>query len=163
MAGLDYVILALLLISATIGMVRGFLREICSLITLVLAVWLAWKFAPLLNPYMGGALRQASYGLWVARIIVFVVMIIAGGILGALITHYTRLSMFRGTDRFLGFLLGLARGIVVLGALVLLGKMVHLDDEDWWKKSILTPHLGSVAKVVQVITGETLGSLKNTD
>jgi membrane protein required for colicin V production len=159
MAGFDYVILAILLLSAVVGLVRGFLREVCSLITLVLAVWLAWKLGPSLEPFMGGALRQANYGLWVGRMIVFVLVIIGGGIVGALVAHFVRLSLFTGTDRFLGFLLGLARGVVVLGAVVLLGRMVHLDGEDWWKASILAPQLGPVAGALQAITGETLESL----
>ena len=34
------------LFSAVAGVIRGFLREICSLITWILAFWLAWKFGP---------------------------------------------------------------------------------------------------------------------
>lgn len=160
MAGFDYVILAILLLSAVIGLVRGFLREICSLITLVLAVWLAWKLGPSLEPLMGGTLRQGNYGLWVGRIIVFVLVLVVGGIAGALVSHFARLPLFSGTDRFLGFLLGAARGVVVLGTIVLLGRIVHLDEEQWWKNSILAPQLVPVANALQAITGETLDSLK---
>jgi membrane protein required for colicin V production len=160
MAGFDYVILAIVLLSAVVGLVRGFLREVFSLLTWILAIWLAWRLGPSLEPYMGGTLRQANYGLWAGRAIVFVLVLIVGGITGALVAHFTRLSLFSGTDRFLGFLLGLVRGVVVLGTLLLLGQVVKMDQESWWKSSKLAPHLMPVAKAVRTITGETLESLK---
>ncbi|MDR2214771.1 MAG: CvpA family protein [Nevskiaceae bacterium] len=159
MAGFDYVILAILLISSLIGMMRGFLREVCSLVTLVLAVWLGWRWGAGLEPLMGGMLREHGYSLWAGRIVVFVLIVIAGGVGGAVISHFTRLSLFRSTDRFLGFLLGLARGFVLLGAVALLAKVFHLDNEQWWTQSMLARQLGPVAKMVQVITGETIDTL----
>jgi membrane protein required for colicin V production len=140
MAGFDYVILAILLLSAIVGLVRGFLREVVSLVSWILAIWLAWKLGPSLEPFMGGALRQANYGLWAGRTIVFVLVLVVG--------------------RLLGFLLGLARGVVVLGTLMLLGQTVKLDGEDWWKNSRLVPQVEPVAKALRTITGETLESLK---
>lgn len=159
MAGFDYVILAILLLSAVVGLVRGFLREVFSLVTWILAIWLAWKLGPSLEPWMGGALRQANYGLWAGRAIVFVLVLVVGGVTGALVSHFARLSLFSGMDRLLGFLLGLARGVVVLGTLLLLGQTVKLDGEDWWKASRLVSQVEPVAKALRTITGETLESL----
>jgi membrane protein required for colicin V production len=159
MAGFDYVILAILLLSAVVGLVRGFLREVLSLVTWILAIWLAWKLGPSLEPWMGGALRQANYGLWAGRAIVFVLVLVVGGITGALVSHFARLSLFSGVDRLLGFLLGIARGVVVLGTLLLLGQTVKLDGEDWWKASRLVSQVEPVAGALRTITGETLESL----
>jgi membrane protein required for colicin V production len=159
MAGFDYVILAILLLSAVVGLVRGFLREVLSLVTWILAIWLAWKLGPSLEPWMGGALRQANYGLWAGRAIVFVLVLVVGGITGALVSHFARLSLFSGVDRLLGFLLGIARGVVVLGTLLLLGQTVKLDGEDWWKASRLVSQVEPVAGALRTITGGTLESL----
>ncbi|MDE2219447.1 MAG: CvpA family protein, partial [Gammaproteobacteria bacterium] len=41
----DYAIIAALLASCIVGLVRGLLREVISAITWVAAVWLAWEFA----------------------------------------------------------------------------------------------------------------------
>jgi membrane protein required for colicin V production len=88
-----------------------------------------------------------------------VLVLVVGGITGALVSHFARLSLFSGMDRLLGFLLGLARGVVVLGTLLLLGQTVKLDGEDWWKASRLVPQVEPVAKALRTITGETLESL----
>ena len=109
MVAVDYIIIAVLLVSAVTGLIQGFLREICSLVTWVLAVWLAWKLGPWLEPHLGGVLRQAPYGIWAARAIVFICVLVIGGIIGAIVNHFVRLSIFNGLDRLLGFVLGLVR------------------------------------------------------
>jgi membrane protein required for colicin V production len=151
MALLDYIILGIVLISAIAGMVRGFLKEVIALVTWILAVWLAWHFGPILEPHLGGALRQAPYGLWVGRGIVFLAVLIFGSITGAIVSHFVRLSLFNATDRFLGFLLGLLRGVLVLGVAVVLAQAVRLDSEGWWQKSKLVRQLEPVASMLRAM------------
>ena len=156
MVAIDYIIIAIVLVSAITGLIQGFLREVCALVTWVLAVWLAWKFGASLEPYLGGALRQAPYGLWAGRGIVFIVVLVVGGITGAIINHYIRLSMFSGLDRLLGFLLGVLRGVVIVGVAMVLAQQVKLDGEGWWKKSRLLPNLQPMANLVRSVAGEHL-------
>jgi membrane protein required for colicin V production len=156
MVAIDYIILAIIVVSAATGLIQGFLREVCSLVTWVLAVWLAWKLGPALEPHLGGALRQAPYGLWAGRAIVFIVVLVIGGIIGAIINHYVRLSIFSGLDRLLGCMLGLVRGVVIVGVGIILAQQVRLDGEAWWKKSRLLPHVQPVANVLRALAGEHL-------
>ena len=156
MVAIDYIIVAIVLVSAITGLIQGFLREVCALVTWVLAVWLAWKFGPLLGPHLGGALREAPYGLWAGRGIVFIAVLVVGGIIGALINHYVRLSIFSGLDRLLRFVLGLVRGAVVVGVAVVLAQQVKLDGEVWWRKSRLLPHMQPVANLLRSLAGEHL-------
>lgn len=156
MVAIDYIIIAIVVVSAVTGLVQGFLREVCALVTWVLAVWLAWKFGPLLEPHLGGALRQAPFGLWAGRGIVFIAVLVVGGIIGAIVNHYVRLSIFSGMDRFLGFVLGLLRGAVIVGVIMVLAQQVKLDGEAWWRKSSLLPHLQPIANMLRSLAGERL-------
>lgn len=156
MVAIDYIIIAIVLVSAVTGLIQGFLREVCALVTWVLAVWLAWKLGPLLEPHLGGALRQAPYGLWAGRGIVFLVVLVIGGIIGAIINHYVRLSIFSSLDRLLGFVLGLLRGVVIVGVVVVLAQQVKLDGEAWWRKSRLLPQVQPVANLLRALAGEHL-------
>ncbi|HMA10344.1 MAG TPA: CvpA family protein [Steroidobacteraceae bacterium] len=158
MVAIDYIIIAIVLVSAVSGLIQGFLREVCALVTWVLAVWLAWKFGPLLEPHLGGALRQAPYGLWAGRGIVFIAVLVVGGIIGAIVNYYVRLSIFSGLDRLLGFVLGLLRGVLIVGVAVVLAQQVKLDGEAWWSKSRLLPHLQPVANMLRALAGEHLPS-----
>lgn len=163
MVAIDYIILAIVLVSAITGLIQGFLREVCSLLSWVLAVWLAWKIGPSLEPHLGGVLRQAPYGIWAARGIVFITVLVVGGIIGAIVSHYVRLSIFSGLDRFLGLLLGVVRGVVIVGVVMILAQQVKLDGEAWWKKSKLLPVTQPVANLLRALAGEHLPSRVATD
>jgi membrane protein required for colicin V production len=156
MVSLDYIVIAVVLVSAIIGAFRGFLREVFSVISWVLAVWLAWKYAPVLAPKLGGALKDSAYAQWAARAIILLVVIVAGYIVGAVVNYFVRLSMFSGLDRLLGFVLGFARGLVIVGIGIILAQAMKFDDEAWWKSSRLTASLKPVASVLRAMAGDHL-------
>lgn len=156
MTTLDFIILGIVLVSAFAGLMRGFLVSVCSLLTWILAVWLSWKLAPSLVPHLGGTLRVEPYGLWASRAIFFLAILVVGAIIGAIVNRFARLSLFSGTDRFLGFLLGLLRGIVVLGVLTILAQNLRLDRENWWTRSRLAAEVEPVARALRVLIDERL-------
>jgi membrane protein required for colicin V production len=163
MVAIDYIIIAIVLVSAVAGLIQGFLREICSLVTWIFAVWLAWKIGPSLSPYLGGVLRQPPYGLWAGSAIVFIAVLVVGAIVGASVNYFVRLSMFSGLDRLLGFVLGLIRGVVILGVMVILAQSARLDGEGWWKKSRLLPTVQPVARMLRALAGDHLPARVTTD
>jgi membrane protein required for colicin V production len=156
MVTLDYILIAVVLLSALVGVFRGFLLEVCSLVTWILAVWLAWHFAPALAPKLGGVLKQAPYGLWAARSIIFLTVVVAGWIIGAIINHFVRLSMFSGLDRLLGFVLGFGRGLVIVGVAIILAQSARVDQEAWWQKSRLAAAFTPMAGFLRALVGDHL-------
>ncbi len=158
MVTLDYIVLAILLASALVGAFRGFLREVFSVVAWVLAIWLAWKFAPALQPKLGGVLKDPAYGLWAARALIFLPVVIVGYCLGAVVNHFVRLSMFSGLDRLLGFVLGLVRGVVIVGIGIILAQAAQLDTEAWWKNSRVAAGFTPVANVLRSLAGDHLPS-----
>jgi len=157
MTVVDYVILGILLFSAVAGLMRGFLREVCSLVTWILAFWAAWHFGPVVEPYLGGRLADPPFSTWAGRVVVFILVLITGSIIGALVSYLVRLSLFNALDRLLGFVLGAVRGILVLGLLAIIGQSARLDGEAWWKHSKLVPYAANVAKGLRAIGGDRLG------
>jgi membrane protein required for colicin V production len=156
MVTFDYIILAIILLSAVVGLVQGFLKEVCSLITWVLAIWLGWRLGPSLAPHLGGVLAQEPYGIWAGRAIVFVVVLIVGAIFGFAVNHFVRASLFSGLDRMLGFLLGLVRGVVIVAFVVILAQSVRMDREPWWQASALAPLVTPLAGALRALIGEHL-------
>jgi membrane protein required for colicin V production len=50
------------------------------------------------------------------------------------------------TDRALGTLFGLARGVVIICVLVLLGAYMELPKTDWWMQAKLLPYFQSLTE-----------------
>ena len=150
----DYAIIAVLVASCAIGLVRGLLREVVSLLTWLAAVWLAWEYSGVLEPHLGGALSDPTVRPWAARTIIFVVVLLAGTALGAIVTYFMRLSLFTSIDRLLGLVFGLLRGAVVLGLLAILCHAVRLNDEKWYRESTLVPYAEHAGNVLRGLVGE---------
>lgn len=150
----DYLVIVLVAASAIIGVFRGFLREVISLATWVLAVIVAWTFGPSLEPSLGGLLADPDVRPWAARVILFVLVLLIGAAVGAIAVYFVRLSIFSSVDRFLGLVFGLLRGIVVLGVLVILGQTLQLQGERWWRTSLLMPYGEEIADVLRAVVGD---------
>ena len=157
MTPIDYTIIGIVVLSALLGVFRGLLREVLTLLTLLIALWAAWHFAEALLPYLGtGALSKPPLQMWAARGLMFLGVMLIGTVITAVVGQIVRTSMFSGLDRFLGFLFGGLRGILIIGVLVLLAQRSGLDGEAWWSKSKLIPYEQNVASFVGGLVGEHL-------
>jgi membrane protein required for colicin V production len=156
MIAVDYIILAIILISAVMGLVRGLLREAVAVITWFLAIVLAWSFASSLEPVLGGVLVGSPLRIWAARAIIFVGVLLLGGAVAVILGHYVRVSMFAGMDKFLGLVFGLVRGVVIVGAFTIAIQALRMDEDVRWKHSRLLPYATAVADALRGIVGEKL-------
>ncbi|HEX4025276.1 MAG TPA: CvpA family protein [Steroidobacteraceae bacterium] len=150
----DYFLIALVVLSCIAGLVRGLLREVIALVTWIAAVWLAWAYAPLLEPHLGGALAGEGVRPWAARALIFIVVVLVGTAIGVAVSHFVRLSLFIGLDRFFGAIFGLLRGWVIVGLFVILCHALKLDGQSWWRSSMLMPYGEHAANVLRGMVGE---------
>jgi membrane protein required for colicin V production len=155
MTTVDYQIIALVALAAIVGIARGLLRETVALVTGVAALFIAWHYADRIEPYLGGLRAPPHVRPWAARAILLIGVLLVGAGVGAVLSHLVRLSLFRGTDRFLGFLFGVVRGVVILGVLVLVCQALRLDEEHWWRSSMLLPYGEHAASLVRSLVGDT--------
>lgn len=160
MIAVDYIILAILILSAIMGLVRGLLREAIAVITWFLAIVLAWSFASSLEPHLGGVLVGSPLRIWAARVIIFVGVLLLGGAVATVLGHYVRVSMFAGMDKFLGLVFGLIRGVVIVGAFTIAIQALRMDEDASWQRSKLMPYASGVADALRGIVGENLERLE---
>ena len=150
----DYLVIAAIVASAIVGAVRGFLREAVALAAWVIALFLAWHFADLIAPHLGGLMSDSGVRPWAARVIIVLLVLLLGAGVGGALRHFVRLSIFSGMDRLLGFAFGLLRGLVLLGVFVILGQLLRLPEEQWWRHSMLIPYGESIANGLRMLVGE---------
>ena len=140
MNGADHLFAAILLISLVLGCLRGFVREAISLLSWLIGLWLAWHFAYLLYPWLGGALAEPGIREWTGRAAVLFMTLLIGSAIGAITSHFIqRATGLAVMDRIVGGLFGLVRAVVVIGLLVIGGRAVNLDLEPWWQKTRSMP------------------------
>lgn len=140
MAVIDYVIIAVVVISALVSFARGFLREALSLIAWTVAIIVAFKFAADAAPFFGQWLADKTLQYWAAVVVLFLITLLACGIVNWLLSQFFSEFGTSGTDRSLGILLGGARGAVVVALLLLGGKVISLPLDQWGGEAKVYPH-----------------------
>lgn len=125
----DAIVLILLAISAAMGFFRGAMLEIVSLIALFVAAGAAIFGLSTTAPMARRLIHLDWLATAAALIVVFVVVFALIRLIGAIIARQVQNTEFLGTlDRSAGLLIGLARGLIVLGALNLMFNAVTPED-----------------------------------
>lgn len=130
----DYSVVMVVAASLLLGMWRGVVGEIIALVAWILAflaarAWgaeLALGFSAIADP----ALRIVAG--WVA---VFVIVLIAMALLRMVVQGLLKALGMTVTDRLLGVMFGVARGLVIVLAFVAVGGMTSLPKEKWWSEA----------------------------
>ncbi len=148
---IDIIIAVALVASIVVGLVRGFVKEALSIVTLLVAIWAALYFGPVVGGVSKSWLSSAELQIWFGRVLVFGVILSVGGLLGWGISKLVRVSMLGGLDRLLGSLFGVVRGILLVAVFVIGGQFAGFDNDGWWLKSRLLPHFEVVADWIKVL------------
>ena len=141
----DYCIIGLIAVSAIIGLFRGLIREVFSLVIWGAAMWVSLHFNHALSAYFEHAMPVISARLAVAFLVIFIGILLLGGIVAYLLEKLVDFTGLGGTDRLAGLLFGVARGMLIVSVLVLLAGVTPFPAEPWWKQSKLIPPFQSLA------------------
>lgn len=119
MAIFDLSVLGFLLVTLAIGVSRGFIREVSSVLAWILAgVASFWDF-PLLNSFARSHIDMPLVADAVAMIAVFVIAFTIISLIGTVCANLVRGTLISPVDRTLGALAGLFKGVILLGVLEL--------------------------------------------
>ena len=152
MTQLDFIVLALLGISAAIGFSRGAVREVFALVALIVAAGLALFGLPVFTPFAREMVGPAWFSTATALGGVFIVTFIALRLIGAGIARQVQNTRMLGfLDRSLGLLIGLARGMIVLGALYLAFNAATPEDQrpKWIIGARTWPLAGNMGRLLE--------------
>jgi membrane protein required for colicin V production len=144
----DIAILAVLGLSVLVGMWRGFVSEVLALAVWVCAFWVAWLLGPALAERFSGSISTPSARILLACAICFVAVLVAGAIVTWLVRKLVAGSGLSGTDRLLGMVFGLVRGLALVVLLVLLLGFTPFSRDPWWRESRLMPRFEDGARWV---------------
>lgn len=145
MIWIDYVISALILISALIGLFRGFVREAFALVSWLAAIWVGIYYCRDLSPLLQESVDFPAARVGITFVGLFLATLLLGGMISYILQHLIDKTGLTGSDRLLGLLFGVVRGAVLVAIMVMLAGMTPIPEQSWWKQSQLIPPVQSFA------------------
>jgi len=156
----DIVIIVVIAFSALMGILRGFIKEILSLICWIVAFAVAFHFQAwgaelgLLKQHIGSSELRS----WASFIGIFIVTLLVMSIIAMTINHLFQKTGITGVDRLLGLAFGVLRGTLIIGAVVAVVSMTSLPTQRWWQASALVGYFTPVANMIKDVLPERIAS-----
>lgn len=145
---LDLIIVGLIGLSAIVSFVRGFVKEVLSLVNLCAAFFVASKFYPKLAVYFT-LIEQKTLSEGIAAVVLFIVCLMTGGLIIYLLNQLVQKTGLSGTDRILGVVFGLLRGVFIVAiALLFLDMFSPAPKSVWWQESELIPEFTQIIQPI---------------
>ena len=141
----DLIVVAVIALSTILAYVRGVVRELLAIATLIVGLVAALRYSD------QGATLFAGLDIAPAarHVLAFVLILVAVLIAGALVARFAK-GVVHGIglgflDRFLGAVFGVLRGALLAVIFALIAGLTTLPRHDWWQNSNLGPALAESA------------------
>ena len=154
MTGFDVIAILVILGSAAAGWVRGGTREVITLISFVLAAFLALVALPVTAPIGRGLIDPDWAGTIAAAVASFLLIYFGVRIFGSILSKRAQAHpQLGGIDRFVGIFVGAGRALVLLGAihLVVVAAMPGEETPRWLTEAAVKPVTEGAARAIQVV------------
>ena len=156
----DLVIASLVTMSSIYGLYRGLIRELISLVAWVLAFFLAILFSPNLANLLDSAWAGETLRLIFSFSAIFVGVLIFSSFIQFIVRRFLSLVGLGSLDRFLGFVFGIARGVVI--STILLVLFIELfPTNSWVENSKVSTYLLAYESLVVDLLGVAKNSVDN--
>ncbi len=137
---IDYVIIAIVVISLLIGILRGFIKEILSLLAWGVAIWVGLTFSRRFSVLLEKIIEFPPARIAVAFVILLLLTLVISGVINYFADLLLQKTGLTGIDRLLGLFLGIARGGIVVALLIMLAGLTPAPEQPLWQQSNLIPY-----------------------
>ncbi|QGZ33452.1 CvpA family protein [Stappia indica] len=142
---LDGILLVIMLLSAVLAMIRGFVREVLSIASWIAAAVAAFYLHGHVVPFVRQYINNDNVALGVAAAAVFLVTLIIVSYITMRISDFVLDSRIGALDRTLGFVFGALRGLLlVVVAMMFFNWFVPQDQPAWIATAKSKPVIDSI-------------------
>lgn len=145
----DYLVLFVLVSSVIISMLRGLVKEVLSLVGWIVAFVVANAYGAPLAKMLPAVVPGEVVRLLLSFVLLFLGVRILMGLLTMAVEALVSASGMSLADRGLGGLFGLARGLVIVLAAVILCGMTSIPQQAFWKNAMLSPLAETGARTIK--------------
>ena len=137
MTWFDYAVLGIVGLSVLLAAYRGVVREIAALAGWAAAVVLSGLYAQQLAQWLPVALSPMLKAV-VAYLVIFLSVLLVAGLAGMLLAKLFRVAGLGFTDRAVGALFGLVRGVLIVFVGVMLAGLSSVPKEPFWREAVFS-------------------------
>lgn len=134
----DYVIIAIFVASAALGLWRGVVGEIVALAAWVLGFFAAQAWGGEVAVLAFASIGDPALRLVAGWVTVFVATLLLLALARLAVQGMLKALGLSITDRLLGLIFGAARGVLIATLLVAVGGMTSAPKERWWSEAALS-------------------------
>jgi membrane protein required for colicin V production len=149
MTAFDYVVLAILVASIVISVLRGLVKEILSLVAWLAAFVVANLYGAWMADLLPASVPGATLRLAIGFGILFIATLLLFALVNRAIAHIVTASGLKVVDRGLGGLFGFARGALIVLSLAILAGLTGLPQEPVWRDALLSPLTESAVRTIK--------------
>lgn len=148
------IILLLCFVPAIIGgLRRGFIAQVVAIISIILGIWLSFKFSAVLSGWLGQWIEAGEQVLHVISFAVILILaILALAAVGKLIEATVKIILLGWLNRLLGLIFALLKYALIIGLLLMLFNSLngqfHLVNQKVLDSSLLYGPLLNMANSV---------------
>ena len=154
MTAFDLIVVLVFAISVGFSIWRGLVREVLALLTWILAFWLAKLFAVVVAGWLPASWSHQGLRIAIGFVAIMLVSVLLLSLVTMLTVHLVKVAGLTYSDRALGAIFGLLRGLLIVVTLVLLGGMTSEPRELYWRQALLSKPLQAAALWVKPLLPE---------
>ena len=157
----DLTIIIIVVISSLFGLQRGFIKELLSVVFLLLSSILALKYGGDFGDSLLTWVGSITVRFWSGVILLFFIFLFLGSLLNWSISKLIKMSLIKGINKFLGMIFGFLRGCVLISLVVMLMQSSTFSVNDWWLNSQIIPYAEIVAEWMRIMIPENFDMINN--
>ncbi|HRE16791.1 MAG TPA: CvpA family protein [Rhodocyclaceae bacterium] len=137
----DYVVIAIVAASLLLGLWRGVVGELIALAAWVLAFFAAIEFGAQIGAGVFAGIADPAMRSLAGCVAVFVGVLVIMALIRLAVSGLVKALGLSLSDRILGLVFGLVRGVLVCVLLVAVGGLTSAPRQTWWTTAALSAPL----------------------
>lgn len=156
MAAFDYAVIGIVALSLALGLWRGVVGEVIAIIAWIAAVMGALEFGTATGQAVFAGIADPAIRALAGCTLIFVGILVAMALVRLAVRQMVKALGLSLSDRLLGMIFGLARGVLVVLVLVAAGGMTSAPQQPWWQEAALAPPLETAVLAVKPLLPDEL-------
>lgn len=136
MTAYDIVVVAVLAASCLLGLVRGLLKEVLSLLAFAAAGLAAIWWGPLVYEWLQPYVEAPMLRMVLGYLFVFIATLLLVGLLNMTLAALVRSTGLTPADHGLGSVFGLLRGLILVLVGTAFASYTPMPEQEWWKNAM---------------------------